>query len=76
MWNAGVVEKVRLRGCGNEDGGEIGYLALVSREEVEVLGGVRSYYFPKPCNSWEQGWRCLARAVDAVEDEYELLFSF
>lgn len=40
MWYAGVMEEVRVWGCGYEDGGEIGYLCLVSREEVEVLGEV------------------------------------
>lgn len=38
MWNAGVTEEVRVWSCGNEDGGEVGYLCFVSREEIEVLG--------------------------------------
>lgn len=75
VWNASVVEKVRVGDCGYEDGGEVGYLVFVSREEVEVVRAARSYNFSESCNGWEQGWRCLALAVDAVEDEYELLFS-
>ena len=75
MWNAGVVEKVRVGNCRYEDGGEVGYLVLIVSEEVEMVGRVRSYNFTESCNGWEQSWRCLALAVDAVEDEYELLFS-
>ena len=29
MWNAGVVEKVRVGDCGYEDGGEVGYLVFI-----------------------------------------------
>lgn len=75
MWNAGVVEKVRVGNCGYEDGGEIGYLVLISSEEVEMVGRVRSYDFSESCNGWEQGWSSLALAVDGVENKYEFLVS-
>ena len=74
--NAGVVEEVRVWGCGDEDRGEVGQLGLVSREINEVqLGSVWSHCLSEPGKSWEQGWRCLALTVDAVEDEDEFLVS-
>lgn len=76
MWNASVVEKVRVGDCSYEDGGEIRYLTFVSSEGVEVVGKMRSYSLSESYNGWEQGWRCFALAVNAVEDKYELLISF
>ena len=76
MWNASVVEEVRVSGCRDKDVGEVGRLGFLSREEAVVLGLSWSYNLSEPCNSWEQGRRCLALAVDTVEDEYELPLSF
>ena len=38
VWDAAVVEEVRVWGCGDEDGGEVGELAFISRGKVMVLG--------------------------------------
>ena len=38
VWNAGVLEKVRVGDCVYEDGGEVGYLVFISSEDVEMVG--------------------------------------
>lgn len=37
VWNAEVVQEVGVRDCGYEDGGEVGYLVYISREEVDLV---------------------------------------